>query len=75
MEIRYKENIIFIADDSDIALKIIEVYDFSLDEKNRIIIGSMGVGLNNKYQMKKAIEKAKIIDDLKEILTAIMELI
>lgn len=74
MKIIYKDITMFIADDSEKALKIKEGYNFHIDENGILIIDGMGTGGKNRYQIQKKINKATTIDDLKKILTQIVDL-
>lgn len=64
-----KENgtIITIADDSPIAQKITQGYDFKI-KNGQIVIGQMGTDVKNKWQAIKSIQNATTLQELKTIL-------
>lgn len=72
MKIQTTEGVVFIADDSPAAVSIRAGSDFSVRD-GRLSTSSQS-GLTNYWQVSLAIEKAKTVDDIKDILAAMVKI-
>ena len=75
MQIKYKDNTMIIADDSENAKKIKDGYDFEITDKGILKIKKGGSKITNKWQLKKGVDKIKTIEDVKKVLKEIAEII
>ena len=75
MEIKYKDKIMIIADDSENATKIKEGYSFEITKKEKLKIKKGGSKITNKWQLKKGVDKIKTIEDVKKVLKELVEII
>jgi len=75
MQIKYKDNTMIIADDSENAIKIKDGYDFEITDDGEIKIKKQGNTIKTKWQLKKSVEKIKTIEDIKKVLTELLEII
>lgn len=75
MKLIYQGNTIFINDNSEIASKIQAGFDYHLDAMGRIVIDSVGTGLQNKYQVKRALATATTVGELRTVLIKMVELL
>lgn len=67
-----KDNLIIHLDDnSQIAQKIQQGYSYTI-ENGKIIIGILGIDVDNKYQAMKAIDGINNLDELKVVLKKIV---
>ena len=71
MRIEKNGTIIYIADDSTEAQKIIQGYDYAIID-GKLVIGSMGTEVKNKYQALKAIDGISTLSELKVVLKKIV---
>lgn len=65
--------IVTISNDSEIASKIKEGYDYTVDDHGSIILKEIGNGINTKWQIIEIIKKVKNIEELKVILIKMLE--
>jgi len=75
MELKYKDKTAIISDNSEVALKIKQGYDFEITDKGEIKIKKQGNKIKTKWQFAKRIEKIKDIADVKKVLKELAEII
>jgi len=75
MQIKYKDNTMIIADDSENAIKIKDGYDFEITDKGILKIKKVGTTIKTKWQLKKGVDKIKTIEDIKKVLKELAEII
>jgi len=75
MQIKYKDNTMIIADDSENAQKIKDGYDFEVTDKGILKIKKGGSKIKTKWQLKKGVDKIKTIEDVKKVLKELTEII
>ena len=75
MEIKYKDKIMIIADDSENTTKIKDGYDFEITDKGILKVKKGGSKIKTKWQLKKGVDKIKTIEDVKKVLKELSEII
>ena len=75
MKLKLENKTIFLDDNSQIAKKIAQGFDFSVDDDNKITVQATSVGMGNKYQLASAIQKANSVPELKVILLKLVQLL
>jgi len=73
MKLKLQDKTVFIADDSVSAQKIREGYDYTVTDKDGLVIGKMGTKITNLHQARLAVGKATGIPDLKVILLKLLD--
>ena len=71
MRLEKNETIIYIADNSLEAQKITQGYNYDIIN-GKLVIGSIGTDVSNKYQAMKAIDNINTLAELKVVLKKIV---
>lgn len=71
MRIEKNNTIIYLADNSTEAQKIIDGYDYDIIE-GKLVFGSINTEVSNKYQALKAIDNINTLAELKVVLKKIV---
>ena len=71
MRLEKNETIIYIADNSTEAQKIMQGYDYDIIN-GKLVIGNIGTDVSNKYQAMKAIDGISTLSELKVVLKKIV---